>query len=183
MHKEYLIDWRLYTCGANGQIYSYYWKKYLSGNITKYGYIQVKLKCIDGKDRMFLWHRVIWTFFNGTIPEGMQVNHIDENKENNTLSNLNLMTAKENTNWGTGRERATASRIGRKHSEETRRKISENQKNNPKRSKPVVILDKDGNIIKEYPSAREASRNGFKHAAECCRGVIKTCRGYVCKYA
>ena len=50
--------------------------------------------------KAFLVHRLVYATFVGEIPDGLQVNHIDECKENNVLSNLNLMTAKENTNWG-----------------------------------------------------------------------------------
>ena len=48
-----------------------------------------------------LVHRLVWESFNGKIPDGLQVNHIDEIKDDNRLVNLNLMTAKENINWGT----------------------------------------------------------------------------------
>lgn len=153
MHNEHLIDWRYYTCGANGQIYSYYYKRYLNGNVHTSGYVNIKLRCIDGKRRPFRLHRVIWAFFNGTIPEGMQVNHIDENKQNNTLSNLNLMTCKENINWGTANERRIR-----------------NNRNNPLQSKPVVAV-KDGEVVIEFPSLAEAKRNGFTDSAVilCCR--------------
>jgi len=46
-------------------------------------------------------HRLVWEAFNGKIPEGMQINHINEIKDDNRLSNLNLTTTKENMNWGT----------------------------------------------------------------------------------
>lgn len=34
------------------------------------------------------------------IPKGLQINHKDENKENNCIENLELMTNKENCNYG-----------------------------------------------------------------------------------
>ena len=37
-------------------------------------------------------HRYVWIKHNGDIPEGYSVHHIDENKENNNISNLRLMT-------------------------------------------------------------------------------------------
>lgn len=103
--REKDIDWGAYTCGANGQIYSYHFKNYLKGSFDKDGYVVTKLKCIDGKQRMFRWHRVIWVFFYGTIPEDKEINHLDENKQNNTLGNLSLVSHKENCNWGSISER------------------------------------------------------------------------------
>ena len=59
----------------------------------------------DRKRKRLLIHRLVWQTFNGPIPEGLQINHIDENPQNNSLDNLNLMTPKENSNWGTRTER------------------------------------------------------------------------------
>lgn len=41
-------------------------------------------------------HRVYWEAFRGMIPETMVINHIDGNKENNNLSNLEVVSQKEN---------------------------------------------------------------------------------------
>ena len=49
--------------------------------------------------------RLVYAAFVGPIPEGMQVNHIDECKTNDAVWNLNLMTPKENSNWGTRNHR------------------------------------------------------------------------------
>lgn len=43
-----------------------------------------------------LLHRIIWETFNGEIPRGMEIDHIDCNKQNNALSNLRLVTHSEN---------------------------------------------------------------------------------------
>ena len=40
-------------------------------------------------------HRAIWRFYNGDIPKGYQVHHKDENKDNNDISNLELLSASE----------------------------------------------------------------------------------------
>ena len=144
MVKEELISWKDYACGANGQIYSYYRKEYLNGTINPFGYVQVTLKCVDGKRRTFYWHRVIWTFFYGTIPEGMEINHISEVKTENQLKNLSLVTPKENSNWGSRNER----RIKK-------------QMNNPNRSNPIIAYNDDGEIIHIFASMHEAERNGF----------------------
>lgn len=71
---------------------------------TSYDHRQVTLYK-DTKAHYLILARVIWETFNGPIPPGLQVNHIDENPANNALSNLNLMTPKENSNWGTRNQR------------------------------------------------------------------------------
>ena len=42
-------------------------------------------------------HRTIWEAFHGKIPDGIQINHKDLDRENNALKNLELTTPKENT--------------------------------------------------------------------------------------
>lgn len=41
-------------------------------------------------------HRVIWELHNGPIPAGMEVDHIDRDKENNRIGNLRLATKSQN---------------------------------------------------------------------------------------
>ncbi len=41
-------------------------------------------------------HRVIWEAVHGQIPDGLEINHIDGDKHNNSLSNLELVTRSEN---------------------------------------------------------------------------------------
>ena len=79
-------------------------EKIFKPQIDHRGYYRVELwKQSIGK--RYKVHRLVWEAFNGSIPEGLQVNHINEIKTDNRLENLNLMTPKENTNWGTGIER------------------------------------------------------------------------------
>ena len=59
----------------------------------------------NGQRKTYLVHRIVWSAFNGPIPEGMTVNHINEDKTDNRLENLNLMTQAENNAWGTRTER------------------------------------------------------------------------------
>ena len=109
----------------------------------------------------------MWTVVNGDIPEGMEVNHIDENKQNNSISNLNLLTKTENLNWGTHNERA-----------------AKNKLNHTNLSKAVVAL-KNGNIVMYFPSTMEAKRIGgynSGHIASCARGERKSHKGYEWRY-
>lgn len=158
MCKESLIDFDKYEITKDGKIFSKSWNKhrYLKGAETN-GYIQVSLNCKNNGKKLFLLHRVIWYYFNGEIPEGMQVNHIDENKANNALSNLNLMTPKQNTNWGTGIERCHRALL-----------------NHPNVSKPIDQIDiKTGEIVGTWKSTMDIERTlGFKHnnISSCCKG-------------
>lgn len=42
-------------------------------------------------------HRIVWQYHKGDIPDGLQINHIDGNKQNNHISNLETVTPLENT--------------------------------------------------------------------------------------
>lgn len=78
--------------------------KVLKPQMNKNGYLLVNL-WKDSKQIHYLVHRLVYEAFHGKRPEGMEINHIDEDKSNNSIKNLNLMTHKENANWGTCIER------------------------------------------------------------------------------
>lgn len=136
------------------------------GNILRPGKQTSGYLCVglwkDGMAKTFLVHRLIWETFNGKIPEGMEVNHINEDKTNCSLSNLNLLTHKANNNWGTRKQRASE------------------KMTNGKLSDPVLQLTLDDELIKEWPSMSEAARNGFNISciSECCNGKRKTYKGF-----
>jgi len=59
------------------------------------GYKQIKMYdngCTTSK----YVHRMVWEEFIGPIPENMQINHINEDKTDNRLENLELVTCEEN---------------------------------------------------------------------------------------
>lgn len=53
-------------------------------------------------------HRAVWKFYNGDIPKGMHVHHIDGNKDNNDIKNLMLMTRMEHIKYHNTSERLSA---------------------------------------------------------------------------
>lgn len=59
----------------------------------------------EGRKKYMLVHRLVYMAHKGLIPKGLQVNHKDEDKENNCIENLELMTQKENCNYGTRNQR------------------------------------------------------------------------------
>lgn len=46
-------------------------------------------------------HRIIYEMHYGPVPEGMEIDHIDRNKENNLIENLRAVTQSENQ-WNRG---------------------------------------------------------------------------------
>ena len=153
----------IYQASNLGRVKSFYGLKerILKPLINHRGYYGVQLyKQSVGK--FYQVHRLVWEAFNGKIPEGLQVNHINEIKTDNRLSNLNLMTCKENINYGTGVERRAKSK-----------------------SKSVLQFTLDNILVKEYPSTHQIEREtGFAQSniSKCCKGKRKQAYGYKWKY-
>lgn len=59
------------------------------------GYQQFRV-CIDGKSKMYLVHRFVYECHYGIISKGLQCHHIDHNKHNNSLDNLQVVNQFEN---------------------------------------------------------------------------------------
>lgn len=59
-----------------------------TGRINTKGYVQIGT---GGKRR--LEHIIEWERHNGPVPDGFQVHHKDENKQNNAIENLELLDA------------------------------------------------------------------------------------------
>jgi len=68
----------------------------LSNRLVAQGYHQVSLYYGAKLPKQLLVHRLVWEAFNGTIPKDMQIDHIDNNKTNNKLSNLQLLSVQDN---------------------------------------------------------------------------------------
>ena len=182
--KEKLIkeEWRpvrdyegLYEVSNFGRIRSLKFgkTKVLKPGKRRRGYLFVTfLK--NSKKKHHSVHRLVFEAFNGKIPDGFEVNHIDENPSNNRLDNLNLMTHKENVNWGTAQKRRAEKQKGQKRCDVTERL-----------SKPVVQSTLDGVFIKVWSSTMECGRNGFSNGdvSLCCNGKYKQHKGYIWQYA
>ena len=77
------------------QIYGHYRKKYKKPYLNNTGYYQIQL-WKNSKEKHFVLHRLIYEAYNGEIPEGMIIDHFDNNKQNNNIENLRLATNSEN---------------------------------------------------------------------------------------
>ncbi|MCF1632931.1 NUMOD4 domain-containing protein [Tetragenococcus koreensis] len=132
----------------------------LKHNLDRNGYHKVVLSK-NGKTKTFKIHRLVAKAFILNTDNLPQVNHIDEDKTNNCVSNLEWCTAKQNINYGT---RIKRQRVAR--------------------GKKVEGIDSKGNIVFKFGTIREAAKYGFSHQciSACARGRNKKHKGLTWKY-
>lgn len=124
------------------------------------------------------------------------VDHIDTNTMNDSVDNLRWVTHSENNLNPITRERMSQNRIGKKLSEETKRKIgiaSRGRKPTQEtieiirnKARKVLMFDKDGNYISEFRSAYYAEKETKickSHIFSSCTGNRKSAGGYMWRYA
>ena len=169
MKKEYLNEiWKpikgyegLYEVSNFGRIKSLNYNHTGKGKILKQNQIMNGYKLVmlykDGNGKNYLVHRLVAEAFLPNTDNLPCVNHKDENKQNNVVSNLEWCTHEYNNRYGTRIERT---------------------------SKPILQYTLDGEFVKEWKSTAECGRNGYNqgHVAACCRGERKTHKGSVWKY-
>jgi len=60
---------------------------------TRYRKIYIKIGSVSGT---YLAHRLIWIYHNSDIPDGLFIDHINMNKTDNRIENLQLISDAEN---------------------------------------------------------------------------------------
>lgn len=160
-----------YEISNNGQVRNKNTKRILKPAISNKGYYLVGLsnKC---KMHTYTIHKLVMEHFNRCAFDGEVINHIDGNKLNNNINNLEYVTQKVNTikAWEMGL------------CEKTRQALfNRKQKSNIRTSKRVVQFDMNGNIIGKFESIRQAERaTGIpdSNIMRCCRKIQPQTRGY-----
>lgn len=136
------------------------------------GYLRICLSK-NGGQFYFMVHRLVYEAFNGRIPkfkhkgkshgsEMLEINHKDENKLNNRLDNLELVTRTQNNKYGNRIKKAAATM-----------------------SKRVYQYTKDLKLVKEWDSTKDCHRiGGFNQSmvALCCREKNRIYKGFLWSY-
>ena len=122
-----------YYITENGECYNSKRENFLKGQISNSGYLNYNLTFPDGQKRRLYAHRLVAQayIFNDDPKNKKQVNHKDGNKLNNSIDNLEWVTAEENSN----------------HAIQT----------GLKSTKTVYCFDKDLNLVKSYLNAEVAA--------------------------
>lgn len=154
----------------------------------KTGYMQVALSK-NKKTKLYLVHRLVALTFFPIDNISLQVNHIDGNKQNNNVENLEWCTRSENI--------VHAYKIGLAHSNfktqsgtkhhfyGKHHKNSSKEKMRLSHYRKINQYDKDNNFIKTWDGIKLAENilkinNG--NISGCCRGKRKTAGGYIWRY-
>lgn len=151
----------LYAVSDSGYIWSFRRQKMLKPKIDRYGYEVVALSK-GGKVYHRTVHRIVARAFipnPGNLPT---VNHINEIKTDNRVSNLEWASVADNDNHGTRNERMADAKC----------------------HLPVKQILSDGTTV-TFKGAKEASRKtGINRCciALCCKGIRKTAGGYAWRY-
>lgn len=136
------------------------------------GYSKVQLNK-NGKIKWFAVHRLVAQAFLPNLDNKPQVNHIDGNKLNNNLSNLEWVTGSENQLHSYRILKNTPS-------------MKNHYGSNHVASKIIYQFDKNNNFIKKWNSIIEAT-NELNICAcnitDCAKGNRKSAGGYIWKYA
>ena len=149
----------------NSSIGYYTKEKILKVFDNKNGYKLVKLYKNNKKYTKKV-HRLVAEAFIPNLENKSQVNHIDGDKSNNCLDNLEWNTCKENINHAFNNNLIN---------------IKKGQENS--HSKKINQYDLEGNYIKTWNSITEAQNFlHIKNISEVCRGRRKTTGGYIWKY-
>ncbi len=180
MNNQEKEEWRLvvgfdnYEVSNTGKVRSIsHWRKskangmaWHKGRILKAhksnnGYLRVGLQ-YNGISRAVLVHRLVAEAFIPNPKGLLEVNHLDENKNNNNVSNLEWSTSSHNINWGTRNERVAS-----------------------KMERPIVMIRLSDNKETVFKSITEARKLGFSPGNDLYRKNKKGIRhdGFCWKYA
>ena len=145
-------------------------EKEIKQALNSRGYLEVGL--FNGKVKTHRVHRLVAQTFIPNPENKDEVNHIDGNKKNNTVNNLEWNTSKENIHHAWENKLICFSKESRK-------------KAGISRQKPCLQYDKNNHLIKRWDSLKQASKElGICKStiSMCLNGRYETAGGYVWKF-
>jgi hypothetical protein len=148
-----------YSVSDTGLVYSHRRNKVLKNQHNKEGYVRIHLSK-DRSDNITLVHRLVAEAFIPNPNNYHEINHRDESRDNNTVSNLEWCTRTYNNNYGTKIKRMVA------HTDYTKLSVLF--------GKRVVCMTLDGEYINTFTSIKSAAREfGLCEASvsKCCNGA------------
>lgn len=159
----------LYRISNLGRIYSLTRDVYMKGKCNNRKYRQITLTN-NKKQHYFLLHRLVAMHFIDNPQNLPQVNHIDEDKENNAVDNLEWCTNLYNCQHGTRNTRVRNSEGYIKALEERKRK--------------VIGLSVNSDVEIKLNGIINAKMLGFLPGKiiDCCQGKCEIYRGFKWEY-
>jgi len=133
----------------------------------------------ESKLKIFKLHRLVAIAYIGNPLNKREVNHKDEDSSNNKVDNLMWVTPKENSNWGTRKERITET-LKIRHKEGC---FKEGYKKTAlaKKRKVCQINPDTKELINTFDGIKDAAEK-YKYSpsniSSCCRGERKKANGY-----
>lgn len=152
-----------YYISNYGNIYDSLKKKNVILTINNKGYLYYN-SYINKKRKIYFPHRLVGIHFIDNPNKYPQINHIDGNKTNNHVDNLEWCTQKHNTRHAVSKGLINTATQG---------------------GKPVIQMSLDGEYINSFLSISDAARNikgSNEHIGNVCRGKGKTAYGYIWKF-
>ena len=149
-----------YQVSNLGRVYSFHKKDVLKTLKHPKGYLMIRLSK-NGKGKTFRIHILVAIHFIPNPNNYSQVNHRDENKSNNCVSNLEWCTAEYNNSYGTRTQRISESMKG-KH---------KGSKNYNARKVQCITTGKEFNCIKEAAEYYSIDNGTI---SKCCKGKYKS---------
>lgn len=158
--------------------------RYLRNTKQPNGYERIRLSRY-GKPKNLFVHRLVYETFVGEIPEGYEIDHVNAIRDDNRLSNIRVVTHKENQANPISVENRREGVKRRSQDPKWREAVREAvRKSN---SKPILQLEKAaGEVIREWECAADVERElgiDFRSISECCRGNCNSAGGFNWKFA
>lgn len=147
----------LYKVNTFGDVFSCRRKKCIKPRKTKQGYLRAHLSK-NGRAKDLSIHRLVANAFIPNPDNLPQINHIDENKFNNSVENLAWCSLLQNINHGTCIERTH------------------------QKQRKSVICEETGNIYASVSEVNKAHGFSISYVSRVCRGERKTAYGFHWRY-